>query len=204
MRVLQPDREPSPPLPRGRHAASARVVADSQRTRLLDAMTEQVAARGLGAVRLADVAKGAGVSLSTFYEHFAGKTECFLAAYDAVATALIAEIEAVEGDEAEQLVGGLEAYLRWFAARPAAARAYLVEVHAAGEDGLHARTAVLGRFHASAVAAAPDIDAGALRAFLLLVDALAHEEVLAGRTDRLPDLQEGLVTLAARLLSPTP
>ncbi len=166
-------------------------------------MTTQVAARGFARVRLADVARDAGVSLQSFYLHFAGKTECFLAAYDALADALIAEITVVDGDDAARLVGGLDAYLRWFAARPDAARAYLIEVHAAGAPGLQARTAVLQDFVTSATAVAgPAVDRGMLEAFLLLVDATAHEAVLAGRTAELTELAETLIPVAIRMLTP--
>ena len=46
-------------------------------------MAACVAARGYEAVTVADVVAVAGVS-ATFYEHFEGKRECFLAAYDTI------------------------------------------------------------------------------------------------------------------------
>lgn len=203
MRVLRPDEGPPARLPRGRHASPAAVVVAVQRARLLDAMTEQVAEHGLAATRVADVVAGAGVSLSSFYACFADKSDCFMAAYDAVGGALVEQIEAVAGDQVERISGGIAAYLDWFAIRPAAARAYLVEVHAVGARGLRARTAVIERLLAVAMRSAGDeIDAGRMRAFLLTVDALAHEEVVAGRTAGLPQLHPGLVDLAVRMLAP--
>src|SRR4051812_30467577 len=69
-------------LPRGRHAAPREVVVESQRTRMLSAMASAVAEKGYSRTAVADVIDRAGVSRKTFYEHFANKEECFLAAYD--------------------------------------------------------------------------------------------------------------------------
>lgn len=190
-------------LPRGRHRVPAEVVEHSQRSRLLGAMTDEVAEVGYGAARIADVARRAGVSLSSFYTHFDGKPECFLAAYGAVADALIDELDQLRDveDPGDRLLMALTAYLTWFAQRPSAAAAYLVEVHAAGPAGLGARSAVIERIAQTTIAladgAAPE---HALRAYLLLVDAIAHEEVVAGRATKLPDIAPRLLELGVRLL----
>ena len=67
-------------LPRGRHAATREIVWTSQRERLLEAMAGVVADKGYARVAVADVIDHAGVSRKTFYEHFANKEACFLAA----------------------------------------------------------------------------------------------------------------------------
>ena len=46
-------------------------------------MADAVAENGYAATTIADVVSRAGVSRKTFYEHFDGKQECFLALYDA-------------------------------------------------------------------------------------------------------------------------
>src|SRR3954454_17806727 len=81
-----------PKLPKGRHAAPPEVVWQSQRGRMLEAMALAVAEKGYGATAVADVIAGAGVSRKTFYEHFTNKEACFLAAYDAGVTLLLAAI----------------------------------------------------------------------------------------------------------------
>src|SRR5207253_2083261 len=54
--------------------------------------------RGYPATTVADVVERAGVSRRTFYEQFADKEACFLAAYDVGLTAVLGRIkEAVEG-----------------------------------------------------------------------------------------------------------
>jgi AcrR family transcriptional regulator len=57
-------------------------VADIQRARMLAAMVAEVAERGAGKVSVAHVVGRSGVSRRTFYEIFADREDCFLAAFD--------------------------------------------------------------------------------------------------------------------------
>jgi AcrR family transcriptional regulator len=137
-------------LPRGRHAAPPEVVAESQRGRMLAAMAGAVADKGYARTSVADVIERAGVSRKTFYEHFANKEECFLAAYDEGVGLLLAAIdEAVRGAAPDWLAAadaGARCYLDNLAANPAFARTFLIEVLAAGPAALERRTAVHRRF----------------------------------------------------------
>src|SRR6476659_5078578 len=96
---------PIRPLPRGPHSLSRDEVVASQRGRMIEAMAETVAEKGYAATTVADVVARAGVSRKTFYEHFADREECFLAAYDAAVDALFARVAervatgAPEGDD---------------------------------------------------------------------------------------------------------
>jgi len=136
-------------LPRGRHAAPRAVVERSQRERLLEAMTVAVAERGYAGTAVADVLARAGVSRRTFYEHFANKGACFLAALelgvDRVMEAIDAAIAAA-GHPYEAAVRGTGAYLDWLVAHPAWARTFLIEALAAGPEALARRAAVHERF----------------------------------------------------------
>src|SRR5918995_4482191 len=117
-------------LPRGTHGLDRDVVEASQRTRLLEAVGRAVAERGYAAATIDDVVRRAGVSKKTFYDHFADKQDCFLAAYEAASEELLARVEeahAGDGDWLERTRAGIAAYLRWLAADPALARVYLVE-----------------------------------------------------------------------------
>ena len=69
-------------LPRGRHGLPREAVTESQQRRIVQAMIEVVAERGYPETRVVDVIGVAGVSRKTFYELFASKEDCFLAAYD--------------------------------------------------------------------------------------------------------------------------
>src|SRR3954447_11238709 len=137
------------PLPRGRHAAPRDVVWQSQRGRMLEAMALSVAEKGYAATAVADVISGAGVSRKTFYEHFANKEACFLEAYDAGVQVLVTTIDeavAAAPDWLRAVTDGLRAYLETLAGRPALARAFLVEIAAAGPEALERRASVHARF----------------------------------------------------------
>ena len=136
-------------LPRGTHGLDRDVVEASQRTRLLEAVGRAVAERGYAAATIDDVVRGAGVSKKTFYEHFADKEDCFLAAYEAASEELfrrISEAHAAHEDWLERTRAGIVAYLRWLAAEPALARVFLIEVAAAGPRALERRERLRDRY----------------------------------------------------------
>src|SRR4051812_48071138 len=69
-------------LPRRAHDLSRRDVMESQRWRILEAVTEVIAKLGYADASVADVIAVAGISRKTFYEQFRDKEDCFLTAYD--------------------------------------------------------------------------------------------------------------------------
>ena len=77
-------------LPRRPAPASRGAARLAARGRLICAIADAVAAEGYAATSVADVIALAGVSRKTFYEHFADKEACFLAAYDSGAQAITA------------------------------------------------------------------------------------------------------------------
>jgi len=143
--------EPSIPksLPRGRHAAAREVVLASQRGRLLEAMAQCVAEHGYAATTVAQVIARAGVSRKTFYEHFADKRACFLAAWEVGNEILLAQVLAA-GEEADgwraRLRAGAEAFLEVLAAEPEFARSFMIEVLSVGEEALARRAEIIGQF----------------------------------------------------------
>ena len=156
-----PDRPASPPaavpraLPRGRHAAAREVVLASQRGRLLEAMAQCVAEQGYAATTVAQVIARAGVSRKTFYEQFADKRACFLAAWEVGTDILLAHVLAA-GEEADgwraRLRAGADAFLEILAAEPAFARSFMIEVLSVGDEALAHRAEIHERF-ADALAA---------------------------------------------------
>src|SRR5256714_8735469 len=130
--------------------SALRPVPDAQRARLLDAMIRVVAERGYAAASVTDVVRTAGVSRSTFYELFASKEACFLEAYRAGVDVMVenvrAEVREAPDDWREQLRAGIRAYLEPLLAEPVFARAYLLEIHAAGPAALEARGDAMRRF----------------------------------------------------------
>lgn len=121
------------------------------RARLLDAVARLTAEHGYAAATVADVVRAAGVSRSTFYEEFRSKEELFLESYRHGVDVLVARVaQAVAGEQdwRAQLRAGVRAYLAALADEPQFARAYLIEVHAAGPAALDARAEALRRFAA--------------------------------------------------------
>ena len=109
------------PLPGGHHGLSREQIADSQRERLLAAIAHEVATRGYRATTITEVVKLAKVSTRDFYEHFEGKEDCFLAAFEAVhdyLTQLIGDEVAKADDWPHQVIAALRAALRFLAANP--------------------------------------------------------------------------------------
>jgi AcrR family transcriptional regulator len=137
-------------LPRGTHGLDRSLVAASQRTRLLEAIGRAVADKGYAAATIDDIVRGAGVSKKTFYEHFADKLDCFLAAYEAASDELFEHVRAAQDGAGHEWLArtraGIHAYLRWLAAEPALARVFLIEVAAAGPEALERRERLRDRY----------------------------------------------------------
>ena len=124
-------------------------MAQSQHTRLLEAVGRAVAEKGYAATTIDDIVRGAGVSKKTFYEHFRDKEDCFLAAYETAADELFARVREAQSDPdpwLERTRAGISAYLRWLAAEPALARVFLIEVAAAGPRAAERREALRDRY----------------------------------------------------------
>jgi AcrR family transcriptional regulator len=122
-------------------AASARrrvakeELHDSQRGRLLQAVVASVARKGYASTTVADVVSGAAISRNAFYEHFADKEECFLAALATGGELLASEILAVPLDPDDLQASTrrrVATLLNALDATPAFARALLLEAPAAG------------------------------------------------------------------------
>lgn len=126
-------------MPPGRHLVPRDFITQNQRERMLLATAELVAERGYQKTTIELIAKTARVALSTFYEHFSSKEECFLAAFDetiAAAKEVFDELLDTEQAWADQIASGLEIVLEMVVAEPARARLCIVEAQAAGGEAL--------------------------------------------------------------------
>jgi len=202
------------PLPRGRHKLATEVVRASQRERLIRAMLETVAESGYEATTVPQVVARARVSRNAFYEFFADKADCFIAACDEEVTDdLLAELLAfaAEPDWVQMMRRGVDAYLDWWAARPALARAYFIGLPAAGERAIAQRERAYTRFRRlfdavgqrarSEQPGLRPLDEFVPRLLVLAITELVAEEVRAGRTERLPELGDQIVFTAIKLLA---
>ena len=201
------------PLPRGRHKLAADTVRSSQRERLLRAVVECVAEYGFESTTVPMVVAAARVSSNTFYEFFADKIDCFLAACDEVAGELLSELSTLtaEPDWIHAMREGTRIYLRWWAERPAFARAYLLSLPRAGEraDQQRQRTyelfrtmfTDLGRRARAEQPGLPPLSPLVPRMLVAAITELVAEEVRGGRTEQLEELSDELAGLAIRLLA---
>ena len=211
---VQPEATMRAVLPRGRHAAPRPVVREAQRARMLDAMVQAVAERGYARVVVADVIERAGVSRKTFYEQFSNKEDCFLATYDAGVDALLDAIdEALTALAPDWLAGArraVEVYLERMAARPAFARAFLIEALGAGTAALERRDVVQRRFAAQLesihrraradIPAIPDVPPHTFRAAVGAVNELVTAHVLERGANTLPELTDAILDVHLALL----
>lgn len=194
-------------LPSGRHGLPRDVVAQSQRERMVDAMVAVVADQGYAKTTVADIISAAGVSRATFYEQFADKEDCFVAAYSTVMErmlAFVAEGFAADdsGDWVDRLRGGIRSLLAYLSQNPVAVRVGIVE-------GFGAGSRARGRYQQAVSAFFPFLDAGrdliddadripdeTPRVVVGGISALIFNEASAGNADALPGLLPEMVYLA--------
>ena len=219
-RANQPADSPEYPpelarLPPGRHGLPREFVAHNQRERLIAGLAEAVAENGYAGTTIAHITRHAAVSRRTFYEHFASKDECFIAAYDSVMEQLRERVAAAfdaEGDWAHAVRAGIGAMLEFLASEPNLARLCMVEALVAGP-------VVVERYDAAIQSLVPYFEAGRKgrsKAVLSRLSpsteealvggmvSLISRRIIAGKTAELPSLEPDLVefTLTPYLGSP--
>lgn len=127
-------------LPSGRHDLTREYIEYSQRERILDALADIVAEKGYPGLTVTEIARRANVSHKTFYEHFPGKREAYLAAgrtggeWGFQAAVEAGAVHA--GDWPRAVATGLEAYLRYLAVEPGHARLGFVDIFTADPEVL--------------------------------------------------------------------
>jgi AcrR family transcriptional regulator len=138
---------------RGRHAPSLEVRLDVQRRRLFLAAAAVCARGGYAEVTAEAIAREAGMSKATFYEHFANKEDCILALIDEATAEALSQMAgatgAQRGDYRQHVHGQLRAFLRTLTEYPTTAQTILVEIVGAGPRAAERRDAMLAVFAAS-------------------------------------------------------
>jgi AcrR family transcriptional regulator len=109
--------------------------------RLIDGMTQAAGRHGYAGATVARVVEQAGVSRATFYEQFADKESCFLAAFEQAAKPVDLALGRIEADHTPQrrAAAFLDDLLAYVVHDPAAARVLLVEAMAGGMPAREAR-----------------------------------------------------------------
>lgn len=140
--------DPPADLPRGRHDLSRKQVQSAQRMRLMMAFTELIADQGYAAVRIGDIASRAAVSSQSFYEVFDSKEACALAAYDHCIEVLAQRAPAALASSEswrEYIQAVLNGFFGVLTADPVVARAFMLEMDAAGAPARERRRDAVAR-----------------------------------------------------------
>src|SRR4051794_9860174 len=169
-------------IPRGQ-------VTEIQRSRMLVAAVEAVEEVGYARMTVAQVIARAKVSRKTFYDVFADREDCFLAALEQAVSQMGRLVrESYEREEGwrDGVRAGLAELLVFLDEEPALARLCLVEALGAGPRVLERRAQLLeelaevvdrGRFVTSAVREPPEVAAeGVVGAVLAVLHTRALEE----------------------------
>lgn len=191
-------------LPPGRHGLPREFVTHNQRERLIAGLAEAVSEFGYSGTTIAHITRAAAVSRRTFYEHFAGKDECFVVAYEEVMSDLRERVSIAieEHDEwAEGIKAGIAAMLEFLANEPNLARLCMVEALVAGP-------AVVERYDAAIQSFVPYFEKGregrapevlerlsptTEEALVGGMVSLISRRIIAGHTEELQDLLPDLV-----------
>ncbi len=140
-------------LPRGEGNVSRSFVVHNQRERILDALANLSAAGGYGPTTIPDIVREAAVSVQAFYEHFSGKEDAFLVAYELGHRKGLAIVErAYQTRErwSEAVCAAVQTLFDFLASEPAYAHLVLVDAPTASPraasiagEGLKAYAALL-------------------------------------------------------------
>jgi AcrR family transcriptional regulator len=212
--------EGQPGLPRGRSSLPPQDVRASQRQRLLRSAIAVVSESGYQQVTVADIVRRAKVSRGAFYEHFANKEECFLAATGEGRELMLAravnEARALPRGAADEdlLRAAIRGYLAFLRDEPAFARIFYLHMPAAGAaaarrlDAGPRIFANLNRtWHERARKRHAEWPVLPDEAYLALAGAtveLVRSLVYTDRTEALPELEDTVVALHLTVMTGRP
>jgi AcrR family transcriptional regulator len=194
-----------PQLSGGPRRLPAAQVAWHQKARLQGAMVEAVTRHGYAGTTLRELVGLAGVSKTTFYEHFESKQDCFLSTFDEIASILsgrVAEAYRTDGDFRARLVAALSAFVNLAVEEPGAASLAAVESLTLGAAGVAHRERASQDFEALVQQSfdhSPSdyaVSAVTVRAIVAGIRGVTYRRLRAGEAEKLPQLAEVLVDWA--------
>lgn len=186
----------------GKHGLPRSVVTQVQRERLLEAMVNVAADLGYQRTSVEKLLDHAGVSRRTFYDLFADREDCFLAAYDEVVAhvlSLVVDGHREGSSPGDRVRNALEAFLQFCADEPRAARLCIVEVLAAGPKARDRRAATMERLAGLIEEPLRELHGDrrigslAARAFIGGVHELIYVPVDRGEVSELPGLADRML-----------
>jgi AcrR family transcriptional regulator len=193
-------------------------VEASQRARLMRAVIELGAECGFESLTLSDIVGRAGVARRTFYEHFANKEACCMAAYDYAAGQLVERLASARRPEPEPLRSRIERYvhalLELATQQPSLVRMFTADAGGAGPaagarqrhmrrriaDGLVALSAAQREIHTSS----PQLSSVRALAIVGAVNELIQQTFHDGGTRALRELEPELCDIVLALQPPSP
>jgi AcrR family transcriptional regulator len=194
-------------LPRGEGNVSRSFVVHNQRERILDALANLAAAKGFGATTIPEIVQEAAVSVQAFYEHFSGKEDAFLVAYELghrKALAIVERAYETQKDWPAAVRVGAATLLEFLAAEPAYAHLALIDALTASPkaaavayDGMNAYAWMLEPGLEPNLNGNPP-EAVAIEATAGALLELCFVYVAAERTRELPSLSEFAAEIALR------
>ena len=140
--------ERAPAAPRGRHAPPLEVRKGQQRRRLFAAAARVFSRTGYAEATAEAIAREAGMSKATFYEHFANKEECIVALFDAAIEVIIGAMRAAGERHKDvpphvRIRASAQAFLAALEQFPDEAQTLLVEIVGAGPRAIARRDRAL-------------------------------------------------------------
>jgi AcrR family transcriptional regulator len=180
------------------------VRQDRQRRRLYAAAATTFAGVGYADATAEAIAREAGMSKATFYEHFDNKEDCILALHDAATAAVMEAMRGAGGDDARADPAGrvpavIHTFLEVLVAFPDEAQTLLVEVIGAGKRAMEQRDRVLAEYAAYVDAInREDAEGGGVPRLASPLDAfaivaavieLASRQIRTGQPDDIRDLE---------------
>src|SRR3954453_14081801 len=140
-------------VPRGRHAPPLEVRQDRQRQRLNEAAAAVFARVGYAEATAEAIAREAGMSKATFYEHFDNKGDCILSLFGAATQVLVGAMQSAGEAESGERLPPRQRYARAIGAlldlmqqRRDFAQTLLVEIIGAGPRAMERRDAFVAGF----------------------------------------------------------
>ncbi len=194
-------------LPRGEGNVSRSFVVHNQRERILDALANLSAAKGYGASTIPEIVQEAAVSVQAFYEHFSGKEDAFLVAYELghrKALGIVERAYETQEDWPAAVHAGIVALLEFLASEPSFAHLALIDALTASPKAASVSHQAIGAYSAMlepglelSVNGQP-ATAVAVEATASAVVELCFVYVVSERTRELPGLTEVAEYLALR------
>jgi len=183
-RIREVEALPSPPR--------LELVNSPKREKILKGMLEAVGAEGYDPTSVRTVLDRTGLYRQAFYDNFADKDTCYLAAFEmgiARLEALVRKAAASEEGWRGELRAGLGALLDYLDAEPDFGRGVIVEVHAAGPEALARRAEAMKRAADFIDLARQEIDESesppqiAPEGIVAGIHAIIHSRLSTGATD---------------------